>query len=176
MLCAAGAVTLVACDEHSAPGKDGFERPVAIDGNAVKAHVELLADDLHEGREAGKRGYQLAAKYVAAQYQTIGLQPGNSDSYFQTVAFKAASVVPGSRAFAITSAAKEQSFKTFDEYTISANVGDDSVTTTAPLVRVARSRQGCWRSRNSRSCLEAFDRRHPPSARYGKQARCAGSH
>jgi hypothetical protein len=102
----------------------------------VKAHVELLADDLYEGREAGKRGYQLAAKYVAAQYQTIGLQPGNSDSYFQTVAFKAASVVPGSRAFAITSAAKEQSFKTFDEYTISANVGDDSVTTTAPLVYV----------------------------------------
>ncbi|MEE2878889.1 MAG: M28 family metallopeptidase [Pseudomonadota bacterium] len=52
----------------------------------VEAHVRFLADDLLEGREAGKRGYDLAALYVAEQYRSLGLQPGGTDgSYLQPV-------------------------------------------------------------------------------------------
>ena len=32
----------------------------------LRAHVTFLADDLLEGREAGTRGYDIAAKYVAS--------------------------------------------------------------------------------------------------------------
>ncbi|MDH4126369.1 MAG: M28 family peptidase [Gammaproteobacteria bacterium] len=136
MLCIANAVALVGCTESAAPGNAASNDVPAINGDAVKAHVELLSDDLYEGREAGKRGYQLAAKYVATQFRTLGLRPGNGDNYFQTVEFRAASIVPGSRRLAISSAAGEQVFKVFDEFTISANTGDASVAISAPLVFV----------------------------------------
>ena len=40
---------------------------------ALRAHVTFLADDLLEGRKAGTRGYDLAARYVATQFAAVGL-------------------------------------------------------------------------------------------------------
>jgi Zn-dependent M28 family amino/carboxypeptidase len=54
---------------------------------AIRAHVRFLSDDLVEGREAGTRGYDLAAEYVAAQFESIGLRRAG-DSWFQRVAFR----------------------------------------------------------------------------------------
>lgn len=52
----------------------------------VRAHVEFLADDLLEGRDAGTRGYDLAARYVASQYQALGLTPAGADGgWYQQV-------------------------------------------------------------------------------------------
>src|SRR5262249_51699652 len=51
-----------------------------------KAHVTFLADDLLEGREAGTRGHEIAARYIAGQLALIGATPGASDrTYFQSV-------------------------------------------------------------------------------------------
>ena len=69
---------LVACSRIPSPDHSVAAYAPDIDGNAVQAHVALLADDLYEGREAGKRGYQLAAKYVATQFRAMGLAPGNA--------------------------------------------------------------------------------------------------
>lgn len=33
-----------------------------------RAHLAFLADDLLEGRGTGKRGHEIAARYVAAQF------------------------------------------------------------------------------------------------------------
>ncbi len=53
---------------------------------AIQAHVEFLADDLLEGRAAGSRGYDLAARYVASQMQLIGLLPaGDNGSWLQSI-------------------------------------------------------------------------------------------
>lgn len=41
----------------------------------VKAHVTFLADDLLEGRDTGSRGFDIAARYVAAQFASYGLAP-----------------------------------------------------------------------------------------------------
>ncbi len=54
---------------------------------ALKAHVTFLADDLLEGRGLGQRGHEIAARYVAAQFAAIGLQPAGTDGYFQRVNF-----------------------------------------------------------------------------------------
>lgn len=55
---------------------------------AFRAHVTFLGDDLLEGREAGSRGYDLAARYVASQFAALGLQPaGASGGWFQPVQF-----------------------------------------------------------------------------------------
>lgn len=45
----------------------------------VEAHVAFLADDLLEGREAGTRGYDIAAHYVASQFAQLGLSPAGDD-------------------------------------------------------------------------------------------------
>ncbi|MEW6392254.1 MAG: M20/M25/M40 family metallo-hydrolase [Pseudomonadota bacterium] len=53
---------------------------------AIKAHMTFLADDAMEGREAGTRGYDIAANYVAAQYALLGVKPGgDKGSYLQRV-------------------------------------------------------------------------------------------
>jgi Zn-dependent M28 family amino/carboxypeptidase len=52
----------------------------------VKAHMGFLASDLLEGREAGSRGFDIAAEYVASQFRQLGLAPaGDRGSYFQRV-------------------------------------------------------------------------------------------
>jgi Zn-dependent M28 family amino/carboxypeptidase len=42
----------------------------------IRAHIGFLADDLLEGRAAGSRGYDLAARYVASEFDALGLKPG----------------------------------------------------------------------------------------------------
>ena|SRR5579871_5772153 len=55
-----------------------------ITDNEIAAHFRYLSDDLLEGRGPGSRGESLAIKYVAAQYERIGLRPaGDNGSWFQ---------------------------------------------------------------------------------------------
>jgi Zn-dependent M28 family amino/carboxypeptidase len=59
-----------------------------ISATRVRADVEFLADDLLEGRESGTRGYDLAARYVAAALKAAGYVPaGDNGTYFQQVPF-----------------------------------------------------------------------------------------
>lgn len=51
----------------------------------MHGHVAFLADDALEGREAGTRGFVLAAVYVASQFQSIGLRPAGGDGWRQPV-------------------------------------------------------------------------------------------
>src|SRR5436305_9697444 len=59
----------------------------AVSTAAMDAHLKYLADDLLEGRAPATRGGRLAVKYIAAQFEAMGLEPGAADgSYFQPVA------------------------------------------------------------------------------------------
>ncbi len=62
------------------------EEPV-FTAEAFRSHVAFLADDLLEGREAGTRGYDIAAHYVATQFEGIGLRPGANGGWFQDIEF-----------------------------------------------------------------------------------------
>ena len=55
-----------------------------ISADALRGHVMFLASDLLEGRGTPSRGQDLAAAYLAAQYQRAGLEPLGDDGYFQT--------------------------------------------------------------------------------------------
>jgi hypothetical protein len=46
-----------------------------IRADRIRGHMAFLADDLLEGRETGTRGFDLAARYVATQFQALGLRP-----------------------------------------------------------------------------------------------------
>ena len=52
----------------------------------IQAHLNFLADDLLKGRDTGSPEYEIAARYVAAQFQSFGLEPaGDDESYMQAV-------------------------------------------------------------------------------------------
>ena len=79
---------LVACQAET-PQLDPQAAAVAsISGTGVRTHMEVLAADAMQGREAGTQHYQAAADYVAEQYQLAGLEPmGDKGSYFQSIRF-----------------------------------------------------------------------------------------
>lgn len=59
----------------------------AATAKAIKAHVAFLADDLLEGRDTGSRGHQIAARYVATQFEAMGLTPGVKGDWYQNIPF-----------------------------------------------------------------------------------------
>ena len=62
------------------PVDKGF---VTINRPTAEAHIEFLASDLLEGREAGYPSGQIAAQYIESYLKTLGLKPWNKDSYRQ---------------------------------------------------------------------------------------------
>ncbi|MEO8367092.1 MAG: M28 family metallopeptidase [Pseudoxanthomonas sp.] len=76
---ATGPVSIPAAPSAAASFKD------AIDPADFAEHVKTLASDAFEGRGPGTPGEDKSVEYIRAQMQRIGLQPGNGDSYFQTV-------------------------------------------------------------------------------------------
>ncbi len=80
----AGAAALLAGSVAAQPA-DAPE----FSADRVKAHVAFLADDLLEGRNAGTRGYDIAARYVATQFQMLGLEAAGTDGgWYQNVPFR----------------------------------------------------------------------------------------
>ncbi|HYH46451.1 MAG TPA: M28 family metallopeptidase [Thermoanaerobaculia bacterium] len=66
------------------------EALAAIRPQAIRAHMRFLSDDLLEGRGTATRGYDIAARYVAARFEELGLEPagipaGTGQSYLQPV-------------------------------------------------------------------------------------------
>jgi Peptidase family M28/PA domain len=76
-LCVATPLILAAADAPEA----------VITPEAMRAHIEFLADDALEGRETGTRGHEIAANYVASRFLALGLSPANKDGWFQKVPF-----------------------------------------------------------------------------------------
>jgi hypothetical protein len=75
----------------------------AVSAGSIRAYEKYLSDDLLEGRYPGQRGGQLAAKFIATQFESYGLKPGGDNgTYFQQVDFtsvKADPVKPSSPSF-----------------------------------------------------------------------------
>lgn len=60
-------------------------RDPAITTGEIISHIRYLASDRLEGREAGTRGSEKAARYIARMFEESGLSPaGDAGTYFQT--------------------------------------------------------------------------------------------
>jgi len=91
VLILAGLVLIVSLAVAQSPSSDfpPDELLQHITADGLRAHMAFLSDDLMEGRGIGTRGYQLAANYVRAQFEQMGLKPaGTNGSYFQNVRFR----------------------------------------------------------------------------------------
>ena len=75
-------VTLPASGQQSA----GARVAAAVSASVMRAHVVFLSDDALEGRAPATRGGLIAARYIAAQFERLGLEPaGDSGTYYHEV-------------------------------------------------------------------------------------------
>ncbi len=64
-------------------GTDMVKYAETITASDLEAHLNFIASDELEGRETAQRGQKLAMRYLVTQFQKMGLQPGNGDSWIQ---------------------------------------------------------------------------------------------
>src|SRR4029077_17710607 len=106
-------LTLVLFSTVSMDAQDG---PVdaamaSIRPEAIRADMRFLSDDLLEGRGTATRGFDIAAKFMATQFEGMGLQPaGDNGTYFQEVPLRSARPDESKSAFVVTRGGKEQTF------------------------------------------------------------------
>jgi hypothetical protein len=64
----------------------------SIRGEAIRADMRFLADDMLEGRGIETQGYGVAARYMASQFEALGLQPTGSAGYLQNVSLRSSRI------------------------------------------------------------------------------------
>jgi hypothetical protein len=102
-----------------------------------RAHMAFLADDLLEGRGTGKRGHEIAARYVAAQFEALGLEPaGDAGTYFQRVPLREITVSPDKCAVTITKNGSASQLKWGDDFVMRGSEVSPDVSIEAPVVFV----------------------------------------
>jgi Zn-dependent M28 family amino/carboxypeptidase len=102
--------------------------------------MAFLADDLLEGRGTGARGHEIAARYVAAQFEAMGLKPAGRDgSYLQRVPFRQLTVEPEKCAVSITENSSTTQLKWGDDFLMRGNEVYPDSSIKAPVVFVGYS-------------------------------------
>ena len=106
----------------------------AIRPEAIAAHVRFLADDLLEGRRSGERGHAVAERYVAAQFEALGLRPaGEHGGWLQEVRLREKRADPARSALSV---AGGPALRPFEDYLPGADASRTEVDIDAPLVFV----------------------------------------
>ena len=108
------------------------------DADQLRAHVTYLASDELNGREAGTPGYDAAARYVADQFESLGLAPvEGSGTYMQPVPLRRAYRVAESASLVLIGNNGEQiPLEAEVDFSISASPRNGNVDIEAPLVFV----------------------------------------
>ncbi len=74
--------TALAC----APGDDSLNQALeAITEEDLVRHIQALSSDEFEGRGPSSAGEDKTVQYLKTEFEELGLEPGNGDSYFQEV-------------------------------------------------------------------------------------------
>src|SRR5688572_30055470 len=63
-----------------------------VSAEDLKEYLSILASDAMEGRETGTRGQKMAAAFIAAHFQELGLTGPVNGSYYQPVELYSRSV------------------------------------------------------------------------------------
>jgi hypothetical protein len=104
---------------------------------AIRAHMAFLADDLLEGREAGTRGYQLAARYVASQFEALGLQPaGDKGGWTQTLDLRRSVQVEDGCSFTLSQGDRDVPLEYGVDYIMRGDANHTETDIDAPVVFV----------------------------------------
>lgn len=85
----AGLLAATAILASPAAANTAADSAVEVDRAMLERDATVIASDEMEGREAGTRGHERAAGYVAGRFASLGLEPGGDDgTYFQNVTLR----------------------------------------------------------------------------------------
>src|SRR3989442_1730842 len=108
----------------------------SISENRLRAHIKFLSDDLLEGRGTGARGGEIAAKYIASQFEAMGLKGAGKDgSFFQPVSLVGVKADPKTE-LRINGPDKAEAFKFADDFVAFTGAQTEHVAVDTELVFV----------------------------------------
>ncbi len=93
------------------------EQQYKIQRSDMEPHIVQLSSDDFMGRMPFTDGEKLTVNYLTEQFQALGLEPGNGDSYFQDVPLVAVTTFP-SETMEISSGSKSLSLKGLEDFVI----------------------------------------------------------
>jgi len=108
----------------------------ALNEDAIRARIKFLSSDLLEGRGTGARGGEIAASYIAAQMEALGLKgAGANGSFFQPVSLVGVKADPNTK-LTVSGRNGKESFKFADEYVAFTGSQTEDVDVDADMVFV----------------------------------------
>jgi hypothetical protein len=135
LACLSAALALPDVGVRAAADPKSAQSVPKMTGAQVRAHIEFLADDLMEGREAGTRGFDLAAHYVATMLKSAGLQPAADDgTYFQKVPLRKSTLASSQLSLTSKSGGAAAEIRIPDEGVVLSNHKLADVTVTGDVV------------------------------------------
>lgn len=108
----------------------------------IRSDIAFLADDLLEGRDVGSRGHEIAARFVAQRFASLGLTPmgdigpDGKRGWLQRITFQKTSYADGPAGMEITGPKGKITFEHGKQVMISASANEPKLDITAPLVFV----------------------------------------
>jgi hypothetical protein len=137
-LCGLAVAAAISVPHTASGGADAADTAMAgIRPSAIRAHMRFLSDDLLEGRGTATRGHELAAKYMATQFEGLGLQPaGDGGTYFQSVPLRSMQPDALKSSFSISRAGKEETLVFAKDYIAAADPGRAETSVEAPVIFV----------------------------------------
>ena len=127
--------TLVACVRILSAQVLGQEIP-DVRPELIRSHMRFLADDLLEGRGTGTRGFQIAAAYVAAQFDALGLEPAFGRTFFQPIPLRHAEAVGGASSITLHRGPQKGQLTYGVDFVTSGDIHRESASVDAPIVFV----------------------------------------
>jgi Peptidase family M28/PA domain len=108
-----------------------------ITADSIRGSMRFLSDDALEGRGTATRGHELAAKYMASRFESMGLQPaGDNGGYFQSVPVRSLRTDVQKSYLVITRNGSALALEQHVDYIIVPDPASPDVSVEAPLVFV----------------------------------------
>lgn len=135
LLCITGSCSAQQLDPSARAAADAATKTIRVD--ALRAHMRFLSDSLLEGRAPGTRGYDIAARYVATQLESMTVQPaGAQGTWFQTVPLRKAVNDGRASSLVLSNDAKELKLQDTADYVLVADLSRTESGVEAPVVFV----------------------------------------
>ena len=125
---------VVVAQRPSAPAEAAAR---TIRPEAIRAHMRFLSDSILQGRYPGTPGYDIAARYIAAELESMGVQPGGANgTWFQPVPVRKAVLDTEKSSLALIADGKEQKLVNAQDYVFNADAVRPENNIEAPIVFV----------------------------------------
>jgi hypothetical protein len=137
LLCTAILLVGAGASNPRAAGDQADSAMRSIRPESIRAEMRFLSDDLLEGRGTGTRGFQIAAEYMATEFEGMGLQgAGENGTYFQEVPLRSAGVDEAKSTMTLARGGKEESLVHRKDFISRTDPGREDTSVEAPVVYV----------------------------------------